>query len=284
MENKKSEPVSDSTPSSKLNAKDFSANHLRPILRTATVEQIEEEKRKEADRLEREIHIWKCKIWECLISSVGCRYAPARFENYACKSPGQQNAVDALIAYADESANLDSGKGVMLYGPAGTGKDHLLIALAHKVIGKRRGDVLFNQQANCETGRWYTPRGMKQQFSMEWLSGVEFYSALRSGMNNKNFDEESFIYSFTSPAVLIISDPIPPRGSLTDYQASMLLDVIDGRYRNRRTIWTTLNVATPREAEERLTPQIVDRLKDGSICIHCNWPSHRKVEQNVITK
>ena len=51
---------------------------------------------------------------------------------------------------------------------------------------------------------------------------------------------------------------------------------IDRRYRDLKATVMTLNVATRKEAEDRLSPNIVDRLAHGAMAIHCNWPSYRR--------
>jgi hypothetical protein len=56
----------------------------------------------------------------------------------------------------------------------------------------------------------------------------------------------------------------------------MLFRAIDARYRDYRPTWVTINVGGGDEAEDRMGMQLVDRLRDRAVSIHCNWPSHRK--------
>lgn len=61
--------------------------------------------------------------------------------------------------------------------------------------------------------------------------------------------EEELIGEFCWPTILYLSDPLPPFGELTPFQASALFSVIDRRYRDRKPVWISLNVADATEAE-----------------------------------
>jgi DNA replication protein DnaC len=79
--------------------------------------------------------------------------------------------------------------------------------------------------------------------------------------------------------VLFISDPgARGREAMTDFMATSLFSVIDARYRARKPTWITLNTETPQEAEFRLGTPIVDRLRDRSLRVFCDWPSWRQRE------
>jgi DNA replication protein DnaC len=217
----------------------------------------------------------KQEFWNSLINSCGSRYVKCRFDSFEFLHPGQQNTVSALRQYAD-GFTAKSG-GLFLYGPPGTGKDHLLMAVAHDIIQKHSkvchessdGQGEFEYQLNL---------------SFRWIDGMNFFSGLRSGMGDKEFNESSYLDNLIYKDVLILSDPLPPHGVLTDYQSAMLFAVIDGRYRHCRPTWISANIATAAEFAERAGAQIIDRAKDGALCVHCNWPSYRKAGQNVVVK
>jgi DNA replication protein DnaC len=221
----------------------------------------------------------KHAAWNPLIYAVGVRYKDARLNNYICQHPGQQNTIDALQDYSNAfPAHCDNGEGIILFGPVGTGKDHLLVGLAHDVIGQHcTGRVEKNH-------RYFGMIDLVPSINLAWIDGMGFFSGLRAGMDSKQFNEGDYLESLIGPSILILSDPVPPRGILTEYQSAMLFRVIDGRYRECKPTWVTMNVASPAEASERMGAQIVDRLKHGALCIHCNWPSFRQAGQNVITK
>ena len=75
--------------------------------------------------------------------------------------------------------------------------------------------------------------------------------------------------------MLVLSDPVPPKGELSDYSESILYRIVDARYITMKPTWTTMNVASGEEADRRLGAPIVDRLRHGALCLSCDWPSFR---------
>lgn len=181
----------------------------------------------------------------------GRLHASCTLENFDTKTEGQRVVRDALAAYRDNlDAEVECGAGIVLFGASGTGKDHLLTALAIYAI-QRGHDVA-------------------------WCNGMDLYGEIRDRIHNDEA-EASWVARMTRPAVLYISDPLPPIGDLTPFQAQMLQRILDRRTRMRRPVWVSLNVTSSGEADRRMGASLVDRLKPGSIAAYCNWPSYRKV-------
>ncbi len=68
---------------------------------------------------------------------LGPRYAGATLESYVVACDAQRAAVSALRGYADKLAEYcKEGRGIVLFGGCGTGKDHLRGALARIAVGK----------------------------------------------------------------------------------------------------------------------------------------------------
>lgn len=182
--------------------------------------------------------------------SVGKRLASASFENYTVSCAEQGRVKTALQAYAEQGATkVKGGVGIVLTGPSGAGKDHLLGSTAKAVI--QAGGVV------------------------KWVNGQDLLGMFRDRINSGE-SEEDMIAKYVMPAVLVISDALPPSGALTDYQSVMLYRVLDGRYRECRPTWVSMNVANRGEADARMGAPLVDRLRDGALCLACNWPSYRK--------
>lgn len=211
---------------------------------------------REKDR-QREMYA-RADRWRAFIAERGDRYADCRLETFDSSSPKQAAAVKALIEYRESMADrLAEGEGIVLFGPKGTGKDHLLVALCPTVfaIGKH----------------------------VVWQNGMDLFGEMRDRMDSGE-SERALISRLVHPDVLYLSDPVPPIGSLTEFQASMMFRILDGRYSRRKATWCSVNVSKGAELEERMGAQNVDRLRDGALSIHCDWPSYRAVSRHVTGK
>ena len=199
-------------------------------------------------------HFQRCiRLVGDLDSDIGERYRAATFARYVTASQPQAYAKAIVAEFAKEvQASGTCTRGLVLFGPAGTGKDHLAIAAG---------------RAACWGG-----------VPVRWLSGMDLFGAMRDTIGS-NASEEALIAKWTVPQVLILSDPLPPVGSLTEFQAATMLRLVDHRYRAMRPTWVTINVKNGAEVDSRLGAQSADRLRDGALCVYCNWLSHRKPHQ-----
>lgn len=197
--------------------------------------------------------------WRSVVAGRGERYADCSLDSFACSLPIQRDVVAALEAYAAELVTRRlRGGGVLMIGPSGTGKDHLLLGVARRLIDRDTD-----------------PR-------VRWTTGVDLYGEARDRIGGEQ-SERSWLRAYCEPDVLILSDPVPPvvegRGRescLTDWQAAVLYRVVDARYASGRPTWASVNVESASEARTRLSSPIVDRLRAESLVCLCHWPSHRR--------
>ena len=190
---------------------------------------------------------------QSLMRLIGPRYHNATLDNYEAPNKHQEAAVAQLRAYAQNlRAEVKAGHGILLFGTTGTGKDHLLIGLAREVIA-----------AGC---------------SLSWVNGVDLQTKMRDAIRD-DVGEDYVLGKYKAVRVLVLSDPMPPSGVLTDYQATTLYRLIDYRYRHLLPVWCSLNVADAKEARARLGAATVDRLRDGALAIECKWSSYRKAQR-----
>jgi DNA replication protein DnaC len=197
--------------------------------------------------------------WELIKKAIGPRYAECTVENFDTRDTNQKfaslkvEAVDQVRAYlSDLKENIGKGKNVLFFGPKGTGKDHLMVGMLREAV---------YVGANCR-----------------WWDGMTLYAELRSCVREKR-SEVPLLKKLIEAHVVAISDPLPPRGaSVSEFIADFMFRLVDGRYRLRRSTWMTMNVSSKEEAEERMAPQIHDRLRDFALQVRCNWESYRRPE------
>lgn len=147
------------------------------------------------------------------------------------------------------SASIGDGQNVILFGPVGTGKDHLLAHLLY---------------AAADAGH-----------KCRWVNGLDLYGKWRDQIDGGE-NEARMVAGFVSPPVLAISDPIPPVGAPSAWNVGQLYRIIDARYRHLRPTWMTVNAASVDDANETLSAPLFDRLRHGAALIHCYWPSYRQ--------
>ncbi|REJ88383.1 MAG: ATP-binding protein [Planctomycetota bacterium] len=186
------------------------------------------------------------------------RFAGCRLSTFTIHGSNEEQAAQRRVISELETLKLGKtiadGQNVVFVGPCGTGKDHLMHALAF------RSFVPLNGRVEIRNG-----------------------AALRRELRDAAMADEgerSVINRLISTKLLCLSDPVPAGGTeLTDFQADALYHIVNERWNARRPIWCTVNLPLEqtREAAERiLTAPVWDRLKDGAVIVRCNWRSFRK--------
>lgn len=182
----------------------------------------------------------RCRVrsWEAFAEAIGRRYAACTFDAFIASADVQREVLRQIREYAGAiEANCAIGRNVVLYGPVGTGKDHLLASLSRDAI--------------LEAG-----------LSVWWSTGANV-----SDMNNVRGGGSGVVY---------ISDPAPPGGASYN-AAKNLYKIVDSAYRDSRPVWISINAKDRKQAAEMLGMQVIDRIWDErAVALHCNWPSYRR--------
>lgn len=191
------------------------------------------------------------RLWATFQEQRGKRYVDCTFENYKQTELGQRTVVAALQAYAaDMPQEVKFGRGVFLFGATGTGKDHLLVALSRIAI-------------------------LRHGLNVHWYDGTILAGQLRDRIAGDQ-PEWEWVRGLVKPDILYLSDPVPQAGPQTPNAVNQLGRVLERRDRDYRPTWVSMNVAGRAEADERLAPAVVDRLRHGAVAAYCDWPTARK--------
>ena len=185
-----------------------------------------------------------------LVTHLGERYERATLDSFEVYDDAQREPLGRLQAFALEMPQrLCTGGGLILKGKPGTGKDHLVAALL-KIAVARHG------------------------LTVGWWDCLALFREVRLSIDEGK--QRDLLKTLSGPQILALSDPQPPKGQLSDWQVGIIRDAIDTRYRSRKSTWLTTNLTTKDDAEELLTKPLLERLKERSLQIKCDWSSYRE--------
>lgn len=189
--------------------------------------------------------------WNQFRDKIGKRYVDCKFDTFAISTDSHRRVSESLQAFATAFTDkLAAGIGIVFLGPRGTGKDHLAVATVRECI----------RNANV---------------SADWIDGQMLFSEFRDRISNEE-TEGRRIRELIAPQILVISDPVPQDGKLTDYQQGILWQIVDGRYRRMQSTWITANASSEADLCAKMGAQLVDRIVGGAmIVMTSNWKSHR---------
>jgi DNA replication protein DnaC len=178
------------------------------------------------------------------------RFANRTLENYTANLPGQKAALKVAIEYADHFEDvLAMGRSLIFCGTAGTGKTHLAVGIAKRVIA-------LGKSATFTT-------------AMDAIRSVR-----ETYRKTSEITERQAIARFAQAHLTIIDEVGSQLG--TDAEKVTLFDLINARYERERPMIVLSNL-TIREVEQYMGSRAFDRLREnGGQAVTFTWPSYRR--------
>ncbi|HEX7891451.1 MAG TPA: ATP-binding protein [Ramlibacter sp.] len=190
-------------------------------------------------------------------SGLQGRFAEATFDNFKATTAEQRAVLNACRDFA-RTVTWNSGSGLWLIGPPGTGKTHLASAVVRHVIEERDA-----------TAEIYTSREIIRKLRAMWGN--------RGGREDRDWldrpqTEEAMIDDLGRTPLLVIDEAGVGFG--TEAEMVQLYDVVDLRYKLRRPTVLVSNLAAE-DLKTALGDRAYDRLREGAKMLTCKWKSHR---------
>jgi DNA replication protein DnaC len=187
-------------------------------------------------------------------AEIGRRFEACTFENYEVTMLNH-DALDACKRVADGKSD-----GVLLCGHVGTGKTHLLSALAMAYTQDAKGD-LNEDGVYLET---------QQARTVEYWPILDLVSELRSEI--RNGDRE--IARRCMNADLLVLDDFGVERS-TDFVLEELERIVDARYRCKKAIAVSTNL-TPAEITAKYGARAISRWVETCEVVKVGGEDYRK--------
>lgn len=190
-------------------------------------------------------------------SGIKKRYLSRSFENFIVNDVNRK-AYEIAKSYVDNwQENKDKGEGLYFEGTCGTGKTHLAVAIAMKLINQGVPVI-------CKT-------------SIDLLASIK-----QSYERDSTVNEEDVIEAYNTIDLLVIDDLGKERA--TEWSVPILYRIINDRYENMLpTVITTnyntddlidkLNASNDNEKAEA----IISRFKGSASCVTMAWEDYRRM-------
>ena len=190
-------------------------------------------------------------------SGLKKRYLSRSFENFVVNDVNRK-AYEIAKSYVDNwQENKDKGEGLYFEGTCGTGKTHLAVAIAMKLINQGVPVI-------CKT-------------SIDLLASIK-----QSYERDSTVNEEDVIEAYNTVDLLVIDDLGKERA--TEWSVPILYRIINDRYENMLpTVITTnyntddlidkLNASNDNEKAEA----IISRFKGSASCVTMAWEDYRRM-------
>lgn len=183
-------------------------------------------------------------------AGIGRRFEHCELDNYEAVNADAERNRETCRRYADTwPERLAAGTCMAMIGRCGTGKNHLAVGLAKKIIRDHRASVLITDVMQITRAVKSTWRANATHTEMEALS------------------------HFTSPDLLIIDELGAQLGNLSEL--AILQELVNIRYESVLPTIVISNL-TLEQLRQGVGDRIVDRVTDGGCNrVIFNWESYR---------
>jgi DNA replication protein DnaC len=184
------------------------------------------------------------------------RHMEQTFENYTAVTDRQKTVVQLLKDHAECFSN----RWVVMIGPPGTGKDHLLSALVKSWVSMN----LNNPKIYADT-----QQGILRKYRV-------------LAYNTEGNTELDAMRYFCDLDILVMRDVGVK--DLTDNERATMVDMIDRRYDDRKLVFVSGNLA-PGEFKIAFDERVASRLVEMALryennpYISCKWSDYRRTER-----
>ena len=185
------------------------------------------------------------------LAELPLKYVDAGLRNFETPTYAHEKAVKAVTAYTRNlSPNKRAWEPLIIAGTQGTGKTHLVCALANNAISK--------------------------EVSVRYTTSALVLSDIRSAYGKvEGKTEASQILRYINDFDLLILDEADMLVR-SDNDLGLMFSVINGRYNNLKPLVVVTNQPPGKELGKLIGVRSMDRIVENSTQVICDWESHRK--------
>lgn len=187
------------------------------------------------------------------LADIPKRFEVSSFRTYRADTDRQRHVLAVCEDYASRfDEHAEAGRCMLLLGRTGTGKTHLAIAIANRLIHGHGKTVLYRT-----------------------LSGILY--EIRASYDNNEASESKIMEELTGCDLLVI-DEIGATKS-TEFEMATLFAIINRRYENMMPTVVVSNLG-PKQIPQAMGDRCVDRMRENDgIALVFDWDSKRAVRE-----